>query len=383
MPTKQKNNIKKQQHIVQNIKESQTLDKKHKEIIKNFQEKKNKEEDIVNEINQINIDMVEIEKKKDYFNNDNINLRADLLNRKIELENDIKNINNCFDEMDYYDKTGDLIIEYYQLRDNTSEIKETKNILEFLGKKKQDQPKNSNTNSNKSEIFNKYWQRIEGIRINIDDGSKRIKYCNECNFEKIFDFTESAYICQYCGDVEEVILDEDRQIKDYSPYKRINHFREWLNQFQAKQSPDIPEEVFKDIIDELNKNRISDLSILNRTKMKTILKKLNYNSYYEHVHYIINKLSNLPPPKITRDMERIFIKMFNKIEALWQQFKPPERKNFLSYPYVLYKFCELLELDHLLQCFQLHKAHDKLMENDEIWSKICEVLNWEFISSFK
>ena len=114
-----------------------------------------------------------------------------------------------------------------------------------------------------------------------------------------------------------------------------------------------------------------------------MLKKLNYNSYYEHVHYIINKLSNLPPPKITRDMERIFIKMFNKIEALWQQFKPPERKNFLSYPYVLYKFCELLELDHLLPCFQLHKAHDKLMENDEIWQKICNVLKWEFISSFK
>lgn len=376
MATKQKNNVKKQRYIVQNIKESQTLDKKHKEIIKTFQDKRNKESELIEEVNKINVDIIEIEK-----NTNNLNLRANLLNRKSELEADIKNINNYFDEMDYYDKTGDLIIEYYQLRDNNTEVKETKNILEFLGKKKEELPEKKNLN--KSDIFNKYWQRVEGIRINIDDGSKRIKYCSYCNFEKIFDFAESAYICQYCGDVEEVILDEDRQIKDYSPYKRINHFREWLNQFQAKQSPDIPEEVFKDIITELNKNRISDLSILNRTKMKAILKKLNYNSYYEHVHYIINKLSNLPPPKITRDMERIFIKMFNKIEALWQQFKPPERKNFLSYPYVLYKFCELLELDHLLPCFQLHKAHDKLMENDEIWAKICQVLNWEFISSFK
>ena len=136
MAPKQKNNIKKQQYIVQNIKESQTLDKKHKEIIKNFQEKKNKEEELIYEINKINNDMIEIEKKKDYFNNDNINQRAELLNRKSELENDIKNINTCFDEMDYYDKTGDLIIEYYQLRDNTSEVKETRNILEFLGKKK-------------------------------------------------------------------------------------------------------------------------------------------------------------------------------------------------------------------------------------------------------
>ena len=49
----------------------------------------------------------------------------------------------------------------------------------------------------------------------------------------------------------------------------------------------------------------------------------------------------------------------------------------------LHKFCELLELDHLLDCFTLHKDPNKLMENDDIWKKICQYLNWEFISSFK
>ena len=117
--------------------------------------------------------------------------------------------------------------------------------------------------------------------------------------------------------------------------------------------------------------------------MKIILKKLGYNDYYEDIHYIINKLSNLPPPKITRDMEKIFIKMFTKIEAPWRLYKQPGRKNFLSYSYVLYKFCELLELDHLLDCFTLHKDPNKIMENDDIWKKICTHLNWEFISSFK
>ena len=70
------------------------------------------------------------------------------------------------------------------------------------------------------------------------------------------------------------------------------------------------EQVYKDIILELNKRRITDLSLLTRTKMRTILKKLKYNQYYEHIHYIINKLSGLPPPKITRDMEKVFIRMF-------------------------------------------------------------------------
>ena len=48
----------------------------------------------------------------------------------------------------------------------------------------------------------------------------------------------------------------DKQIKDYSPYRRLNHFKEWLNQFQAKQSPEIPEQVFIDIVKELNNHDI-------------------------------------------------------------------------------------------------------------------------------
>jgi hypothetical protein len=156
----------------------------------------------------------------------------------------------------------------------------------------------------------------------------------------------------------------------------LDQRKRWLNQFQAKQSPDIPESVFIDIVKELNKSRVTDLSTITRLKMKGILKKLKYNSYYEHIHYIINKLNNLPPPKITRDMERVFISMFVKIQDPWEQFKQVNRKNFLSYSYVLHKFCELLELDHLLECFPLHKDSDKIMENDQIWGKICKSLNW-------
>jgi len=136
--------------------------------------------------------------------------------------------------MDYYDIAGDIITDYYETKDNDNNtIKESKNILDFFINKKQ-----TTNKSNKTSLYEKYCQRIDGIRINHDDGTNRIKYCKDCNIEKILDMTESAYICQCCGDCEIIIIDEDRQIKDYSPYRRLNHFREWLNQFQAKQSPD-------------------------------------------------------------------------------------------------------------------------------------------------
>lgn len=368
------------------IKESNTLDNKHRIMVKQFNKVRNDKENLLNEINSINLELNSLNDRIDTFNMDDIKHKSNLLDKKENIELQYNKIISNYDEMDYYDNTGDLILDYYEMRDTKENtLKESINILDFLCTKKE---KNINLRNNvdiknRANLFEKYCQRVEGIRINHDDGSNRIKYCLECNIEKILDLTESAYICPSCGDSEIIILDEDRQIKDYSPYRRLNHFREWLNQFQAKQSPDIPEHVYIDIVKELNKNRITDLSILNKKNMKIILKKLEYNIYYEHVAYIINKLNNLPPPKITRDMEKVFISMFINIQEPWELYKQNGRKNFLSYSYVLHKFCELLELDHLLECFPLHKDLDKIMENDQIWEKICKYLNWEYLSSFK
>lgn len=367
-------------------KETNTLDNKHRHIIKNLNNNRNSKNDIFNEISNISNEIITLDKRRDNFTLDDIKYRASLLDKKDILDKKYNDINSNYDEMDYYDNAGDLILDYYNMRDtHETTNKETINILNFLCNKK-DKIHVENVDSkniNRAKLFEKYCQRIEGVRIVHDNGANRIKYCKECNIEKILDMGESAYICPYCGDSETIIIDEDVQIKDYSPYRRLNHFKEWLNQFQAKQSPDIPEQVYIDIVKELNKNRITDLSTLNKKNMKTILKKIKYNIYYEHVSYIINKLNNLPPPKITRDMEKIFSSMFIKIQDPWELYKQPNRKNFLSYSYVLHKFCELLELDHLLECFTLHKDPDKIMENDNIWEKICKYLKWEYLSSFK
>ena len=326
------------------IKESNTLDNKHRIMVIQFNKIRNDKHNLLNDINSINLELNSLNERIDTFNMDDIKHKANLLDKKENLELKYNIIMSNYDEMDYYDNTGDLILDYYEMRDTKENtLKESINILDFLCTKKE---KNNNLRNNidiknRANLFEKYCQRVEGIRINHDDGSNRIKYCLECNIEKILDLTESAYICPCCGDSEIIILDEDRQIKDYSPYRRLNHFREWLNQFQAKQSPDIPEQVFINIVKELNKNRITDLSVLNKKNMKIILKKLGFNIYYEHVAYIINKLNNLPPPKITRDMEKVFISMFINIQDPWELYKQNGRKNFLSYSYVLHKFCEL------------------------------------------
>ena len=74
-------------------------------------------------------------------------------------------------------------------------------------------------------------------------------------------------------------------------------------------------------------------------------------------------------------------RMFKEIQVPFHKFCPKNRKNFLSYSYVLHKFVQLLELDQFLDCFILLKSREKLHQQDLIWKQICDYLKWEFIAS--
>ena len=363
------------------FRDSTTLDSKHKEYSKLFNDQRVGLDDKLNRINEIEnkIEKITEDKNISFLTDNDLEMKADLLNELDTLKMEIEDINKGKDELDYYDKIGEIVCDYYTLRDdNKNEFSESKNIIDWFSRKKNKVTEDQNS---RSHLLNKYCQRVEGIRTIKDDGSNRIKYCKECGIEKTLDFGESTYVCTICGDSEEVILDEDRQIKEYSPYQRKNHFKEWLNQFQAKESTEIPEQIFIEIIQEMNKNRIKNFSQINRDSMKQILKKLGYNNLYEHIPFIINKLTGLDPPTISRNIEMKFIDMFTKIQDPWEIYKPQGRKNFLSYSYVLHKFCQLLELDNLLTSFPLLKSIKNLKEQEDVWEKICKHLRWEFISS--
>ncbi len=364
--------IKKKTKHNTNMKDSNTLEIIHRQKIKQIETKKTSIDKIQLSLTKINDDLLKMDNMREKNQSIDLEKRSDLLNNKNKLELEIDTINNNTDEINYYDLTGDLITEYYDMR-NTKPIVEIKNILEYLSPEN----KNKKTHSTKANLFERFCQRVEGIRINKDDGTNRIKYCNYCNVEKVLDQYDSSYICFQCGDCESVIIDEDTTIKEYSPYRRINHFKEWLNQLQAKETTEIPDDIYEVIVNELNKYKNNDQSIITRARMQDILKKLGYNKLYEHIPFIINKITGIMPPKIDKETEEKFIEMFTIIQEPWELFKPPNRKNFLSYPYVLYKFSELLEKDNLLAFFPMLQQQ-KLMEQDIIWGKFCKFLKWEF-----
>ena len=112
---------------------------------------------------------------------------------------------------------------------------------------------------------------------------------------------------------------------------------------------------------------------------KEILKKLKFNKYYEHIYYIIYRLNGISPPNFSPELEEKLRNMFKEIQGPFLKHCPDKRKNFLSYSYVLFKFCQLLEKDEYLKHFSLLKSREKLHVQDQIWRKICLEVRWEFI----
>ena len=290
------------------------------------------------------------------------------------IESQINELQNNENTMDYFDNVGDLILEYYQ--DKKTINKKEKTIQEIFSR-----PANQETKTNK--IYSSFVKRLEGSNIDKYEGNNRILKCDTCAIEKIYYSSEGCFICEECGDMTEISIDEDFVIKDISCYHRSGRFKEWLNQFQAKENAEIDDIVYQNIIKELSKKRITDYKNLNRDIIREILRKLELTKYYDNVAFIINKLNNIPAPKISYSLEKKLLFMFDMIEDVWPIVKPKNRKNMLSYPYILHKLCELLEEDDLLSSFPLLKSQDVLRQQDRIWKKICEKLNWEFYSSFK
>ena len=111
---------------------------------------------------------------------------------------------------------------------------------------------------------------------------------------------------------------------------------------------------------------------------KEILKKLGYNKYYEHIAFIKDKLG-IKPPVMSPELEDKLCNLFIEIQPAFSKFCPDDRVNFLNYYHTAYKLCELLGETQYLEMFPLLKDKEKRIEQDEIWKKICEELDWEFI----
>ena len=321
------------------------------------------------------------------------------------LEKRVKSIENDSDLMDYYLRTGDILYNYYDMQDKIQTGNATFNttkakpgsilaILEEVAQQEGQEVKNivvgptSQKGHQRNQLLNDYLQLEDPAmaRNNVEEYDDPWTNCEHCGNEMIMCLNEANLTCSKCGYQDFILVDSDKpSYKDpprevcYYAYKKINHFNEWLAQFQAKESTEIPAEIYDAILLQLKKERITNMSSLKPTKLREILRKLKASKYYEHIPHIINRLNGQNAPFMSREDEEKLRHMFREIQPSFKKHRPLGRRNFLSYGYILYKFCELLEMDEYLSCFPLLKNRDKLYLQDKTGEKICGEMGWEYI----
>ena len=312
------------------------------------------------------------------------------------IKHDLENVKKHENEMHIYmAECLPFVLKYHGLsyRKENVEISNDNNIF--------------NTTSIKGiqrrEIYYEYLREVEGYKGTFPkDEVKKNKYnshnhfntslileCKKCKSTDVYhDSVNSDNVCTNCGNIE-YVLGEELTYKEEQEqqekmvvqcgYKKENHLNEWILQFQGRETTNIPNEVIDQLRTEFKKQKVKKVTEITREKVRNLLKKLKMAKYYEHSTHITHILNGLKPPEMSMVLEERLRLMFKEIQKPFQKHCPKERNNFLSYSYVLYKFCELLEKDEYLPFFPLLKSKEKLHHQDVIWQKICGELQWEYI----
>ena len=268
------------------------------------------------------------------------------------------------------------------------------NALNSFFKVKATTEESANTQSDKytssKKALHLYWKNVNNEVVNIQDFVVQSDICESCrNGELIPQDEEGILICNNdsCGKFITHIVDSAKPANkeppnevSYTAYIRLNHFKEILSQFQAKETTQIPDEIIELIRNRIKKERITDMSLINYDKMREILRKLRLNKYFEHIQYI-NSIFGIKPPIMNEELHETLCVLFIEIQKPWAVHCPANRSNFFNYTYTLYQLCVLLDQTQYLPYIPMMKDREKQLEQDMIWKKVCNDLDWEFFAT--
>jgi len=368
-----------------NKQKSITLDSKHKEFLNEFSKNEN------DKIPNLKAEKKTLQLKLNDTNETlTVEQKLDITDRIVEITNIIKEFKSK--KKEYFLDNSKFIFDYFENKKNissgiSSEVTNKNKILNNFFKIKQDDTLNTINQTKNNNIVHKYLCNIDDIFLDVNSFVCQTDICQYCYKGELIPLEdEGILICNNCSrNIPYLIENEKPSYKEppkevcFYAYKRINHFKEILAQFQGKETTQIPPEVIENIKLQIKKERI-ELDQITNLKTKEILKKLGFNKYYEHIPFIKDKLG-IKPPVMSPELEEILCNLFIELQSPYSKYCPDDRVNFLNYYYTAYKLCELLGETQYLQDFPMLKDREKRVEQDQIWRKICEELDWEFIST--
>ena len=356
-------------------KKAMTLDGKHKSIL-----------DSIEDVEKVQLPKLRQERKRLL----RLRKQCTAIDKRLDIQDRIDSINMDIKKgksarLDYWKSNSGAIFDYYEAR-TAEACRSQKPIMLDSFFKTSCGPSNDLPEAGLSSV-KRYLSKQDESFIEIDDFKVGTDICKTCGEGELIPVEhEGVLVCNKCAAGTSVLIENEKPSYKEPPkevcfyaYKRINHFREIIAQFQAKETTQIPESIIAAIKRQIKKERITPKHLTNK-RAKELLKKLGLNKYYEHIPFIKDKLG-IKPPVMSPALEERLCNLFMEIQGPYARFCPSDRVNFLNYYYTVYKLCELLDQIEFLPYFPMLKDREKRIEQDEIWKKICKELNWEFVST--
>lgn len=371
----------------------------------------------LNEIDEIEKTLPEKEKKLKKLKLKYIKSKNKLKQNKIQEEEvnllfeDINNLEKEIKDIKEQNNLTEYLLDVHSVFKQKAII-ENDNNIEKTEKTENEKSEKSEENKKSEEIT------VTDFIISTSSNHKKkllneyLRLTGKAPDEEIFEYNRDEFMCKTCK-TENMIVDPVRSMlvcrdcglgfdwqNPYHPqwsdntkvtqryrYKRKNYFIDHLNRFQGKENITIPKELLQQIIDELDKNRVSDPKNITPKLIKSILRHINQSSYYDNINSIISKLTGKTPPKLTPELERRLLSMFEQTNEPFDKWKHliKNRNNYLSYPYTIRKLLEIIsiqdddeEIRQMSLMFKLPKSSEKLTEQEKVFEKICLELEWPF-----
>lgn len=317
----------------------------------------------------------------------------DIRDRIKSIKQEVKQLTR--QKKDYLLNNSKHVFDYFeqkkQISADSNTLNQNSNVLNTFFKIKSTNPECADINHDKyaksKQSYQHYWRNVTNEIANIQDFVVPTDICGICKKgELIPQDEEGILICNNsaCGKFITYIVDSSKPTNkeppnevSYTAYIRLNHFKEILSQFQAKETTQIPDEVIDAIKARIKKERIKDVSLINYDKMREMLRKLGFNKYFEHIQYI-NSLFGIKPPIMNEELHETLCVLFIEIQKPWAVHCPPNRTNFFNYTYTLHQLCVLLDQTQYLPYIPMMKDREKQLEQDMIWKKVCNDLDWEY-----
>lgn len=217
------------------------------------------------------------------------------------------------------------------------------------------------------------------------------KSCEGSNFDFLDDYKK---VCLQCG-TECTILSTNSTYKDSTrvnvttkyTYAEIIHFRDCINQYQAKQNKRIPDSIYSDLELQFKLNRLlvdsSDISVkygkITKTHILMFLKESGHSSFYKDTNFIYYKITHKTPPDISHIESQLYDD-FKSLLEVYYEMPNKDRSIFLNYQFIFYQLLKKYKIKLDDNDFILLKTIDCIDDHNDLCQRMFEKKGWTFSS---